>query len=92
MDANQRRLSSSLCIYFRLSNLRLLCYLLHSSVNVNASRYTMSFRLPARALWQSSPKLTLLPRASTLVPRWTRSYATEQQNRTAIVTGSSRGM
>ncbi|CAO2653680.1 Nn.00g030910.m01.CDS01 [Neocucurbitaria sp. VM-36] len=55
----------------------------------------MALRLPVRALWQASPKLAILPRISTQVPRWTRSYATppvEQQNRTAIVTGSARGI
>ncbi|KAF2027064.1 acetoin dehydrogenase-like protein [Setomelanomma holmii] len=52
----------------------------------------MPFRLPARTLWQASPKLAILPRAATLTPRWTRHYAIEQSGRTAIVTGSSRGI
>jgi len=52
----------------------------------------MALRLPARTLWQASPKLSILPRASALLPQWARSYATEQQKRTAIVTGSSRGI
>ncbi|OAL03034.1 3-oxoacyl-reductase [Phaeosphaeriaceae sp. SRC1lsM3a] len=52
----------------------------------------MAFRLPARTIWQSSPKLAMLPRTSTILPRWSRNYATEQQGRTAIVTGSSRGI
>lgn len=34
----------------------------------------------------------MLPRTSTILPRWSRNYATEQQGRTAIVTGSSRGI
>jgi hypothetical protein len=56
------------------------------------TRDTMSFRLPSQKLSQAFPKVTMLSRASTLAPRWARNYATEQQGRTAIVTGSSRGM
>jgi hypothetical protein len=52
----------------------------------------MALRLPARTLWQASPKVSMLPRVSALLPQRTRGYATEQQTRTAIVTGSSRGM
>lgn len=54
---------------------------------------TMSFRLPARTLWQASPKTATLPRVGTQTPRWRRHYAvTSNDNRTAIVTGSARGM
>ncbi|KAF2127797.1 3-oxoacyl-reductase [Dothidotthia symphoricarpi CBS 119687] len=54
----------------------------------------MSFRLPARTLWQASPKLTSLPPLSTQAARWSRNYAApkSEQSRTAIVTGSSRGI
>ncbi|KAF1912878.1 acetoin dehydrogenase-like protein [Ampelomyces quisqualis] len=52
----------------------------------------MALRFSARTLWQTPPNLPMLPRASALLPQWTRSYATEQQKRTAIVTGSSRGI
>lgn len=52
----------------------------------------MALRLPARTLWKTSPKLSTLPRASAVLPQWTRNYATDQQKRTAIVTGSSRGI
>ncbi|KAH8723694.1 acetoin dehydrogenase-like protein [Phaeosphaeriaceae sp. PMI808] len=52
----------------------------------------MVFRIPARTLWQASPKLTMLPRVSTSAPRLMRNYAIQQGNRTAIVTGSSRGI
>ncbi|KAF1850687.1 acetoin dehydrogenase-like protein [Cucurbitaria berberidis CBS 394.84] len=54
----------------------------------------MALRLPGRALWQASPRLATLSRVSTQAPRWTRSYAIPplEENRTAIVTGSSRGI
>ncbi|KAF3051806.1 hypothetical protein E8E11_000753 [Didymella keratinophila] len=54
----------------------------------------MSFRLPARALWQAPPKFVPLPRIATQAPRWTRAYASPAAggSRTAIVTGSSRGI
>ncbi|KAF3039921.1 hypothetical protein E8E12_007042 [Didymella heteroderae] len=54
----------------------------------------MSFRLPARTIWQASPKLASLPRVVTQTPRWARGYATPATggSRTAIVTGSSRGI
>ncbi|KAL1795989.1 hypothetical protein ACET3X_006213 [Alternaria dauci] len=53
----------------------------------------MSFRLPARTLWQAASRLTSIPRVASQTPRWARSYAvTSDQNRTAIVTGSARGI
>ncbi|CAG5152890.1 uncharacterized protein ALTATR162_LOCUS2951 [Alternaria atra] len=53
----------------------------------------MSFRLPVRTLRQSTPRFANLPKAVSQTPRWARSYAvTSDQNRTAIVTGSARGI
>ncbi|KAF2194249.1 acetoin dehydrogenase-like protein [Zopfia rhizophila CBS 207.26] len=56
----------------------------------------MAFRLQPRSFWQASSKLASLPRvAAAQTPRWIRKYATptmDQQNRTAIVTGSARGI
>lgn len=53
----------------------------------------MFSRLPARKVWQALPKTTPPSRVPTQVPRWTRKYATPAgESRTAIVTGSSRGM
>ncbi|QRD05840.1 hypothetical protein JI435_132700 [Parastagonospora nodorum SN15] len=51
----------------------------------------MTSHLSARILWRALPKFSNLP-ASSQMPRWTRSYATDQRSRTAIVTGSSRGI
>ncbi|KAH4354649.1 hypothetical protein HBH70_169990 [Parastagonospora nodorum] len=51
----------------------------------------MTSHLSARILWRALPKFSNLP-ASSQTPRWTRSYATDQRSRTAIVTGSSRGI
>ncbi|OAL47495.1 acetoin dehydrogenase-like protein [Pyrenochaeta sp. DS3sAY3a] len=54
----------------------------------------MALRVPAPSLWQTSSRLTTISRVSTQAPRWMRYYATPPvgQNRTAIVTGSSRGI
>jgi NAD(P)-dependent dehydrogenase (short-subunit alcohol dehydrogenase family) len=56
----------------------------------------MAFKLPSRTLWQSASKLTSLPRVTSQAPSFIRTYATppssDQQNKTAIVTGSSRGI
>ncbi|KAJ4336643.1 hypothetical protein N0V87_005205 [Didymella glomerata] len=54
----------------------------------------MSFHPPARMLWQASPKLTTLRPVATQAPRWARAYASPAAggSRTAIVTGSSRGI
>ncbi|EUC41299.1 hypothetical protein COCMIDRAFT_106549 [Bipolaris oryzae ATCC 44560] len=53
----------------------------------------MSIRLPAGILWRASLKVTPLPRVSSQAPRWTRNYAvTSHDKRTAIVTGSARGI
>ncbi|KAF1968509.1 acetoin dehydrogenase-like protein [Bimuria novae-zelandiae CBS 107.79] len=54
----------------------------------------MAFRIPARTLWQAPSKLATILRA-TQAPSLIRRYAVptvEQQNRTAIVTGSARGI
>ncbi|UPX10278.1 uncharacterized protein EKO05_0000945 [Ascochyta rabiei] len=55
----------------------------------------MSLPLPARTVWQASPRIATLSRVSTQTPPWTtRNYATPaaRESRTAIVTGSSRGI
>ncbi|KAJ4289212.1 hypothetical protein N0V90_011554 [Kalmusia sp. IMI 367209] len=55
----------------------------------------MAFRIPARALWQASSKLTTYPRVAPQTPASVRRYAiptSDQQNRSAIVTGSARGI
>ncbi|KAF1942218.1 3-oxoacyl-reductase [Clathrospora elynae] len=53
----------------------------------------MAFRLPARTIWRASPKFAAIPRISTQAPRWKRKYAVStDENRTAIVTGSARGI
>ncbi|KAF1832298.1 acetoin dehydrogenase-like protein [Decorospora gaudefroyi] len=53
----------------------------------------MSFRLPARTLWQASPKFATIPRISSQAPSWRRHYAVStDETRTAIVTGSARGI
>ncbi|KAF2109946.1 acetoin dehydrogenase-like protein [Lophiotrema nucula] len=55
----------------------------------------MAFRIQPKSLLRLSSRVTTQPRATSLAPRWSRTYATptmEQQNRTAIVTGSSRGI
>ncbi|KAF2639685.1 NAD(P)-binding protein, partial [Massarina eburnea CBS 473.64] len=55
----------------------------------------MPFRVPARTLWQASPKLSALSRTSSQAPQRARRYVTpttEQKSRTAIVTGSARGI
>ncbi|OSS52339.1 hypothetical protein B5807_02584 [Epicoccum nigrum] len=54
----------------------------------------MSIHIPARTLCQATFRSAITARAVTQVPRWARSYATPAagSSRTAIVTGSSRGI
>lgn len=53
----------------------------------------MSVRLPLRVLRQASLHPTSLPRITSQGSRWTRSYAVASNDkRTAIVTGSARGI
>ncbi|KAF2450264.1 acetoin dehydrogenase-like protein [Karstenula rhodostoma CBS 690.94] len=55
----------------------------------------MAFRIPARTVLTASSKLVVTPRVAAPSCNWVRRYAiptTEQQNRTAIVTGSARGI
>ncbi|KAF2999028.1 hypothetical protein E8E13_008279 [Curvularia kusanoi] len=53
----------------------------------------MSIRLPARATWQAALNYTTTAHIANQAPRWARNYATSATgSRTAIVTGSSRGI
>jgi acetoin reductase-like protein len=53
----------------------------------------MSVRLPLRVLRQASLNPVALPRITSHAPRWTRNYAVASNDkRTAIVTGSARGI
>ncbi|KAF2846656.1 acetoin dehydrogenase-like protein [Plenodomus tracheiphilus IPT5] len=52
----------------------------------------MALNLRARTLWRSASNVTASPRVFSQAPQWTRRYTTPASNRTAIVTGSSRGI
>ncbi|CBX99310.1 hypothetical protein IAQ61_000556 [Plenodomus lingam] len=54
----------------------------------------MAINLRARALWQTASSSTTVPRFLTQSPQWARRYTTPASEgpRTAIVTGSARGI
>ncbi|ORY18597.1 acetoin dehydrogenase-like protein [Clohesyomyces aquaticus] len=52
----------------------------------------MAFRVQSQSFWRATAKLATVPRVTTPAPQWIRNYAVDQRKRTAIVTGSARGI
>ncbi|KAF2262115.1 acetoin dehydrogenase-like protein, partial [Lojkania enalia] len=55
----------------------------------------MALRMQLRSSWQAPCRLTTGPRVTIPIPQWIRRYTTptsSQRNKTAIVTGSARGI